>query len=189
MGDAGCFSFYPGKNLGAYGEAGAVVTNNATLAEKVRGLRDHGQLKKNYHTQIGWNGRMDGFQGAILSVKLKHLPIWNESRRRNAQIYNQLLADVDNVTIPYEADYGTHVYHLYAIRTQKRELLRKALSEKDIHCGIHYPVPVHLTEAYKFLGYKKGSFPLSETCAEGFLTKEQIETVVNNVTTLLSQMN
>ena len=189
IGDAGCFSFYPGKNLGAYGEAGAVVTNNAELAEKMRMFRDHGQAKKYYHSMIGWNARMDGFQGAVLSVKLKHLPVWNEARRKNAQLYNSLLADVDDVIKPVEADYTKHVYHIYAIRTPNRDALIRALAEKDIFCGIHYPLPIHLQEAYKFLGYKKGSFPVAEKCAEGLvslpmfpkLTEEQIEYVVHEI--------
>ena len=134
MGDAGCFSFYPGKNLGAYGEAGAVVTNNAELAEKVRMLRDHGQIRKYHHSKIGWNARMDGFQGAVLNVKLKYLSAWNEARRRNAQLYGKLLSDVNNLIIPVEADYAKHIYHIYAIRTQNRDALIRTLAEKDIHC-------------------------------------------------------
>ena len=109
IGDAGCFSFYPGKNLGAYGEAGAVVTNNAGLADKMRMFRDHGSPKKYYHKMVGWNARMDGFQGAVLSVKLKYLPQWNESRRKNATIYNQLFAGFTSVVTPIEMDYGKHV--------------------------------------------------------------------------------
>ncbi|MHC4699631.1 MAG: DegT/DnrJ/EryC1/StrS family aminotransferase, partial [Planctomycetota bacterium] len=149
IGDAGCFSFYPGKNLGAYGEAGAVVTNNPELADKMRAFRDHGQTSKSCHTIIGWNGRMDGFQGAVLSVKLKHLPAWNEARRKNAQLYDRLLADTDDVLTPVEADYAKHIYHVYAIRTQNRDELMSALAEQEISCGIHYPVPVHLQDAYK----------------------------------------
>jgi len=185
IGDAGCFSFYPGKNLGAYGEAGAVVTNNAELAEEIRMFRDHGQAKKYYHSMIGWNARMDGFQGAVLSVKLKHLPAWNQARRKNAQLYNDFLADVDDVIAPAEADYARHVYHIYAIRTQNRDALIRTLAEKDIFCGIHYPVPIHLQEAYKLLGYGKNSFPIAEKCVEQLislpmspeLTEEQIERV------------
>ena len=170
IGDVGCFSFYPGKNLGAYGEAGAVVTNNAELADKIRMFRDHGQKKKYSHSTIGWNARMDGFQGAVLSVKLKYLAGWNEARRRNAQLYNSLLADVDDIITPIEADYAKHVYHIYAIRTKNRDSLKKVLAEKDIFCGIHYPVPIHLQDAYKFLGYRKGSFPVAEGCAEQLLS-------------------
>ncbi len=165
MGIAGCFSFYPGKNLGAYGEAGAVVTNNAELAGKIRMFRDHGQQKKYYHSMVGWNARMDGIQGAILSVKLKHLNEWNQARRRNAKLYNELLANVDEITTPLEKDYAAHIYHIYAVRTRNRDALISALAAEDIHCGIHYPIPIHLQEAYRFLGYKQGSFPVAEKCA------------------------
>jgi len=170
IGDAGCFSFYPGKNLGAYGEGGAVVTNNAELAEKMRTYRDHGQKKKYYHSMIGWNDRMDGLQGAVLSVKLKHLPAWNEARRKNAQLYNRLLSDMDCVITPVEADAAKHVYHIYAIRVQDREVLMKALAEKDVHCGIHYPIPLHLQEAYRFLGCEKNSLPVTERCVNELLS-------------------
>jgi dTDP-4-amino-4,6-dideoxygalactose transaminase len=166
IGDAGCFSFYPGKNLGACGEAGAVVTSNSELADKIRILRDHGQPQKYQHSAIGWNARMDGFQGAILSVKLKHLSKWNEARRKNAQLYNELLGHNNGFILPAESDYAKHVYHLYAIRAKNRDALIKELAEKDVFCGIHYPIPVHLTEAYNFLGEVKGSFPVAENCAE-----------------------
>ena len=170
IGHAGCFSFYPGKNLGAYGEAGAVVTNSAELAEKIKRFRDHGQAKKYFHSMIGWNARMDGFQGAVLSVKLKHLSAWNEARRKNAKLYNELLADVDKIQTPVEADYAKHVYHIYAIRTKNRDALMRALAEKNISCGIHYPIPLHLQDAYRFLGYTQGSFPIAEKCAAEFLS-------------------
>ena len=189
MGDAGCFSFYPGKNLGAYGEAGAVVTNNAELAEKLKVFRDHGQAKKYYHQIIGWNARMDGIQGAVLSVKLKYLPAWTEARRRNAALYGELLSQVDTVRAPNEAGYAKHVYHIYAIRAHARDELISALGKKGIACGIHYPVPVHLQDAYKDLGLRRGSYPIAERCAEEFvslpmfpeLRKDQIEYVVNEV--------
>ena len=189
IGHAGCFSFYPGKNLGAYGEAGAVVTNNAELARTMRMFRDHGQSKKYYHSIIGWNARMDGFQGAVLSVKLKHLPAWTEGRRKNAALYNQLLSGVENIILPTEASYGKHVYHIYAIRAQNRDALIKALQERDVHCAIHYPVPLHLQDAYGSLGYKKGDFPVTERVAEGLvslpmfaeLTQEQIETAAQEL--------
>jgi dTDP-4-amino-4,6-dideoxygalactose transaminase len=185
IGDAVCFSFYPGKNLGAYGEAGAMVTNNQNLAERIKTLRDHGQLKKYQHRMIGWNARMDGLQGAILSVKLKHLSEWNEVRRNKAKLYNKLLANIDGVITPKEADYAKHVYHVYAIRVQNREKLITALADKGIQCGIHYPIPIHLQEAYRYLGLEKNSFPVAEKYAEEFislpmfpeLTKEQIEYV------------
>jgi dTDP-4-amino-4,6-dideoxygalactose transaminase len=195
MGNAGCFSFYPGKNLGAYGEAGAIATNNAELAEKMRMLRDHGQAKKYHHSMIGWNARMDGFQGSVLRVKLKYLSAWNEARRRNAQFYDELLSDVSNVIIPVEADYAKHVYHIYAIRTQNRDALISTLAEKDIHCGIHYPIPIHLQPAYKFLGYGTGSFPVAEKCAKELvslpmfpeLSKEQIQYVVHETKLFIAQ--
>ncbi len=190
IGDAGCFSFYPGKNLGACGEAGAVVTDNPEIDSKIRMLRDHGQSKKYHHTMVGWNARMDGIQGAVLSVKLKNLLTWNEARRRNAGIYSELLADLDEVIIPHEADYATHVYHIYAIRLQNRDRLIKTLAKNDIHCGIHYPLPVHLTEAYNFLGVEKGGFPVTENCAEELvslpmfpeLTEDQTRRVADKIT-------
>ena len=189
MGDAGCFSFYPGKNLGAYGEAGAVVTNSPELDRKIRMLRDHGQQKKYQHALIGWNARMDGIQGAVLSVKLKHLVEWNEARIINARIYNELLGDVNGVMTPQEADYAKHVYHIYAIRVQDRDRLLNTLAEKDIHCGIHYPFPVHLQEAYHNLGLQEGRFSIAERCAGELislpmfpeLTREQIEHVANQI--------
>ncbi|GAB6192894.1 DegT/DnrJ/EryC1/StrS family aminotransferase [Desulfocastanea catecholica] len=167
---AGCFSFYPGKNLGAYGEAGAVVTNNQELADKLRMFRDHGQRKKYYHSIIGWNTRMDGFQGAVLDVKLPHLPAWTDARRKNAKLYNQLLKNVTQITLPFEADYAQHVYHIYAIRAQNRDKLINKLAEQGITCGIHYPVPLHLQEAYQFLGYTEGDFPIAEKCAQEFVS-------------------
>ena len=189
IGDAGCFSFYPGKNLGAYGEAGAIVTNNAELDKIVRMLRDHGQAKKYYHTMVGWNARMDGLQGAILSVKLRHLEEWNESRRKNAQLYDEMLADLNGVILPQEADYAKHVYHIYAIRVQNRDALMNALAEKGIHCGIHYPVPVHKQEAYHSLGLQKGSFPIAEKCTKELVSlpmfpelyKDQIKYAVDEI--------
>lgn len=170
MGDAGCFSFYPGKNLGAYGEAGAFVTDNPDLADRVRALRDHGQSEKYYHVLLGWNARMDGFQGAILNVKLKYLEQWNNARRTHARVYNELLAGEEMIVLPQEADYATHVYHIFAIRLPERAALAEALKHKDICCGIHYPVPIHLQEAYRFLRYGEGSFPVAEKCAREVLS-------------------
>ncbi len=170
IGDVGCFSFYPGKNLGAYGEAGAVVTDNPEIDRKIRMLRDHGQSRKYKHDFIGWNGRMDGIQAAVLSVKLKYLDEYNKSRRVVADLYNDLLGDAEGIVTPVEADYGTHVYHLYVIRVKKRDQLIEALREKGIYCGIHYPVPIHLQDAYGFLGYEKGSFPVAESSAEEFVS-------------------
>ena len=195
VGDAGCFSFYPGKNLGAYGEAGAVVTNNDELADKIRMLRDHGQPRKYYHEMVGWNARMDGLQGAVLSAKLKHIDTWNEARRRNAQLYNEMLASGNGVILPKEAEFARHIYHIYAIRVRNRDAVMAALGQKGIATGIHYPVPLHLTGAYQSLGYKAGDFPVAERCANEFvslpmypeLTEEQINYVCNEVKTCLSQ--
>jgi dTDP-4-amino-4,6-dideoxygalactose transaminase len=170
IGDAGCFSFYPGKNLGAYGEAGAVTTNNAKLAEKITMLRDHGQSKKYYHDKIGWNARMDGMQGAVLNVKLNHLNTWNRARREKAVIYNDLLSGIDGLMLPYEADGAMHVYHVYAIRTRQRDALMKYLTNEGIYCGIHYPVPVHLQEAYSNSGIKNSGLKVSERVASELLS-------------------
>ncbi|MFC1677246.1 DegT/DnrJ/EryC1/StrS family aminotransferase [Planctomycetota bacterium] len=189
IGDAGCFSFYPGKNLGAYGEAGAVVTNDQGLADRMKMLRDHGQREKYYHSKVGWNGRMDGIQGAVLSVKLKCLDKWNDGRRKNAELYRSLLEGVDAVATPVEADYARHVYHIYSVRVKNRKQFMDALAKDGVACGIHYPVPLHLQEAYGSLGYKKGDFPVTEKCSEEIvslpmfaeLTCEQIEYVVEKI--------
>lgn len=185
MGDAACFSFYPGKNLGAYGEAGAVTTNNAELAGNIRRMRDHGQSRKYYHGMIGWNGRMDGIQGAILSVKLEYLASWNEKRRKNAVLYHDLLHGQEGVILPAEMEYARHIYHIYAIRVQNRDRVLARLNEKGISCGIHYPLPIHLQDAYRSFGLTKGTFPVAEQSADQLLslpmypelTPEQIEYV------------
>ena len=189
IGDAGCFSFYPGKNLGACGEAGAVVTNSAELRAKIAMFRDHGQAKKYFHSVVGWNGRMDGFQGAILSIKLKHLPAWTEARRAHAALYNELLANTHGVMTPIEAKDGKHVYHLYVIRVNDRDRLIAELAEQGITCGIHYPQPLHLQEAYRNLGYAQAAFPVAERVASEIvslpmypeLTREEIEAVAGAV--------
>ncbi len=189
LGHAGCFSFYPGKNLGAYGEAGGVVTNDEELASRIRMIRDHGQSKKYYHDIIGWNARMDGIQGAVLDVKLRHIENWTEARRANAKRYNELLANNPAIECPGEMDYARHVYHIYAIRTGEREELMSELAARDIHSGIHYPVPIHLQKAYKELGHSEGDFPIAEKCAKEFvslpmfaeLQPEQIEHVANAI--------
>lgn len=170
MGDAGCFSFYPGKNLGAYGEAGAVITDDDNLAGKMRMLRDHGQAKKYYHAMVGWNMRMDGIQGAILSVKLRHLAKWNELRRAHAADYTRLLSTVEEVITPCTAPDNTHIYHIYAIRVQQRDQLMAFLAERGISCNIHYPVPIHLQDAYRSLNMGPGSFPVAEKCASEYLS-------------------
>ncbi len=170
MGDAAAFSFYPGKNLGAYGEAGAVVTGDAVLAERIRMLRDHGQERKYSHRMIGWNARMDGLQGAVLGVKLRHLGRWNEARRANARAYADALSGLAGVALPTEARGRRHVYHLFAVRVPARDRVLEALKARDIHCGIHYPVSVHRQEAYRHLGLGRGAFPVAERCADEFLS-------------------
>ena len=189
IGDVGCFSFYPGKNLGAYGEAGAIVTNNTELASTMKMFRDHGQEKKYYHSIIGWNARMDGFQGAVLGVKLKHLSNWNKKRRNNARKYHEQMVELDDIVLPFESDYVKHVYHIYSIRAQNTGKLMNFLREKEIFCAMHYPVPIHLQKSYQFLGLRKGSFPVTEKCAEEQLSlpmypelaEEQIEYVASEI--------
>ena len=189
IGDAGCFSFYPGKNLGAFGEAGAVVTNDPELRYQIRMLRDHGQSRKYYHSLMGWNCRMDGIQGAVLSIKLRHLDKANSLRSKHAAEYNQAFAGIDEVLAPFEARYARHVYHVYALRVQDRDAVSGRLQEKGVGCAVHYPVPIHLQEACRNLGYKKGAFPIAENLAEQFLslpmfpelTEEQIEYVAECV--------
>ena len=170
LGVAGAFSFYPGKNLGAFGEAGAVVTNDEALKHKIAVLRDHGQAKKYYHSCIGWNARMDGIQGAVLSIKLKHLQAANDGRRAHAKEYQALLGDCRQVVLPVETTGNRHVYHIFAVRVAQRDRVLSALAERGVSCGIHYPVPLHLQEAYRFLGHARGAFPVAERCADEFLS-------------------
>jgi len=189
LGLAGAFSFYPGKNLGAMGEAGAVVTNDAGVKEYIEMFRDHGQRKKYHHGLVGWNARMDGIQGAVLSVKLKHLEQATAARRSHAAVYESLLAGEETLRLPREAKDRRHVYHLYAVRVARRDAIMETLARRGIHCGIHYPIPVHLQEAYSNLGLGKGSFPVAERCAEEFLSlpmfpelsRDQIETVAREL--------
>jgi len=190
IGDAGCFSFYPGKNLGALGEAGAVVTNRPELKRTIDTLRDHGQAKKYHHDLIGWNGRMDGIQAAALSVKLQHLHRWNQQRNEHARHYDELLSDAGGLVLPKTASDRTHVFHIYAVRTPQRDDLMRHLSQQGIASGIHYPIPVHLQKAYAKLGLGQGSFPIAERFANEFvslpmfpeLTRPEIETVARAVT-------
>lgn len=170
MGIAGCFSFYPGKNLGALGEAGAITTQDGELHSRLKVFRDHGQPQKYHHTLIGWNARMDGIQAAALSVKLKRLPLWNESRRKIAQVYNAHFQSTPGMTTPIEAEYSRHVYHLYPIQVENRETIRKILESDGIQCGVHYPIPVHLQTAYAGLGLPKGSFPVAEALSNKVLS-------------------
>jgi len=184
FGKAGCFSFYPGKNLGAFGEGGAVVTDDEQLADRIRRLRDHAQLGRHNHVELGFNTRMEGIQGAVLEVKLRHLDRWNAARAKNARRYGELLADLPGVQLPAAPKPEAHVWHLFVILLHfvDRETLREQLSQRGIASGIHYPTPVPLQPAYSQLGYKPGDFPVAEkvmnTCLSlpmfPELTEEQI---------------
>jgi len=169
FGIAGCFSFYPGKNLGACGEGGAVTTNNAALAASIRMWRDHGSAKRYEHVFPGLNMRMEGLQGGILSVKLKHLDRWNDQRRHAATAYARALAGSGIVT-PTEMPYGRHVYHLFVVQSDNRDALRRQLTDAGIESGLHYPVPLHLQQAYHSLGYKQGDFPVTERTKDRILS-------------------
>jgi dTDP-4-amino-4,6-dideoxygalactose transaminase len=165
MGSAAAFSFYPGKNLGACGEAGAVTTNDAELAKKIRMLRDHGQTTKYYHDIEGYNGRLDAIQAGFLRVKLGYLAEWNERRRKCAEQYRELLDSTEGVGLPVEPAWSKAVYHLFVIRVEDRAQLQQHLAEADIGTAVHYPVPLHLQKAYARLNYQAGDFPVAERCA------------------------
>ena len=196
MGLAAAFSFYPGKNLGACGEGGAITTNDAELAQKVRMLRDHGQAQKYYHDMEGYNGRLDSLQAGILSVKLKHLPLWTEMRRTVSSRYRELLKPYNgDVISQHEPAWSKPVHHLFVIRVQNRELVMKDLSSVGIGTGIHYPIPLHLQKAYKASGYRQGDFPVTEKVAAsiislpmfpGLLAKQQ-EVVVSELMDSISK--
>lgn len=197
LGVAGCFSFYPGKNLGCLGEGGAVVTSNPELAQRMRMLRDHGSVKKYEHSLPGYNFRLEGLQGGFLSVKLRHLDRWNSRRREVAKLYHELLSET-SLGLPAEMGWGEHVYHLYVIQADDREVLRQALNAAGIECGLHYPVPLHLQAAYADLGYEKGSFPVSEHLSSHilslpmhpFITDEEVKRVASAlVESLQCQLN
>lgn len=194
VGLAAAFSFYPGKNLGACGEAGAITTNDAELAKRMRMLRDHGQSEKYYHDVEGWNGRLDALQAAILSIKLKRLPAWTEQRRNAAARYRELFTDAGFPhLVPYECDSSNAVYHLYVIRVQDREKLIQHLASEGIGTGIHYPIPLHLQKAYRDMNVPAGSLPVSERVAPEIvslpmfpqITAEQQERVVCTVVQFL----
>jgi len=171
VGKAAAFSFYPGKNLGACGEGGAITTNDESLAKKCAMLRDHGSAKKYFHDIEGYNGRLDSIQAAMLRVKLKHLAKWNEQRRQAARVYDELFTPMaGSVARPYEPDYSKSVYHLYVVRTAFRDELQKHLAAASVGTGIHYPVPVHLQKAYSAMGWKKGDFPVAEEAADQILS-------------------
>jgi dTDP-4-amino-4,6-dideoxygalactose transaminase len=190
IGKAAAFSFYPGKNLGACGEGGAITTNDAAMAARMKMIRDHGQAKKYYHDIEGYNGRLDSIQAGWLSVKLRHLAKWNESRRTLAHRYHRLLADAkDSVVLPEEAAWTKGVYHLYVVRVRDREALQAHLAEAGIGSGIHYPIPLHMQKAYENLPHNKGDYPVTERIAAEIvslpmfpqLTPEQQDVVVARV--------
>jgi len=162
FGICGCFSFYCGKNLGAYGEGGAIVTNNKDLYDRLKMIKNIGMSRKYYHDVIGHNYRMSGLQGAILNVKLKYLEEWTKIRRKNADLFRKYLSNCKNILLPEEMKGVKHVYHLFVIRTKKRDALQKFLSHHNIETGIHYPIPCHLQKAYDYLNYKIGDFPVTE---------------------------
>lgn len=189
LGIIASFSFYPGKNLGAYGEGGAVTTNDETLATKVKMHRDHGAMQKYNHELLGHNYRMEGIQGAVLGVKLKYLNDWTEKRRAIANKYNELLAGIKTLVLPKEMSYAKHVYHLYVIKAQNRDKLMNYLNENGVATGLHYPIPLHLQKCFANLGYKKGDFPVTEELAENCLslpmfpemTDEQVNYVAEKI--------
>jgi dTDP-4-amino-4,6-dideoxygalactose transaminase len=198
LGIASSFSFYPGKNLGAYGEAGAVVTNDEQLARKFKMIRDHGAEQKYYHQVYGHNYRMEGIQGAVLGVKLKYLEGWTEGRRKVAAKYRELLADTEQIILPKEMEYSKHVYHLFVLqvkgengklKSEKRDGLQKYLGENGISTGLHYPVPLHLQPCFEHLSYKINNFPVSEELAQQELSlpmypelkDDQIEYICSNI--------
>lgn len=192
LGHAGCFSFYPAKNLGAIGEGGAITTDDEFLARKIKALREHGQTQKNSHTMLGWNNRMDGIQAAILSLKLSYLDGDNQKRQRNAVQYTETLSSLRDIIPPVNAKDREHVFHIYAIQTTKRSKMIEFFNYRGIGYGLHYPTPIHLQIAYNHLNYKKGAFPVSEYCANHLISlpmfagmvKEQIDQVVEALTEL-----
>jgi dTDP-4-amino-4,6-dideoxygalactose transaminase len=195
MGRAAAFSFYPGKNLGACGEGGAVTTHDDGIARKVRMLRDHGQAQKYYHDLEGYNGRLDSVQAGILQIKLRHLAAWNEKRRECARRYRELLGSADReLRLPYEPSWAKAIYHLYVVRVQNRDALQEHLAEAGIGTGIHYPIPLHLQKAYAYLGYSRGDFPVCEGAAAEILSlpmypglsDEQQDRIAQNVLDLSS---
>ena len=169
LGDIGIFSFYPGKNLGAYGDAGAVVTNDPDISNKIAMLRNHGRTKKYEHEYEGYNCRLDTLQAAILRVKLKYINSWNEARRNHASSYRKLLQNTD-IILPTEQKDNKHIYHIFAVRVANRDNLLNKLKNEGIGAGIHYPIPLHLQPAYRYLGYKAGDFPITEKCAREIIS-------------------
>ena len=170
IGRIGAFSFYPGKNLGACGEAGAVTTNDPDIALKIRMLRDHGQQKKYFHNQEGYNGRCDALQAAALRIKLKYLPHWNDSRKKNAQLYFDLLNNIPGIILPETTDNYSHIYHLFVIQVDNPQLIADYLKQKGISTGRHYPIPLHLQKAYAHLNLTEGSLPVTENHSKYLLS-------------------
>lgn len=170
LADAGCFSFYPSKNLGALGDGGAIATDDVNLANKLRMLRDHGQSAKNRHTLVGWNSRLDAIQAAVLSVKLQYLDDENRRRREHARTYDRLLDGLPDLIPPFCPQQAGHVHHIYAVLVRDRQDVMRKLEKRGIGAGIHYPVPLHLQSAYRILGYESGDFPIAECCASGFVS-------------------
>jgi dTDP-4-amino-4,6-dideoxygalactose transaminase len=193
LGDVACFSFYPGKNLGAYGDAGGIATDDAEIAAYVQKMRDHGRAEKYTHDAEGFNCRMDGLQASILSAKLAHLAQWSEKRRAIAARYNEFFADVPGIETPPDDEDYESVYHLYVIRVADRDVIKKSLADQGVSSGVHYPIPLHLQPAYGYMGLGRGSFPISERLAGKILSlpvypelsEEQIEHVVNSVKSAL----
>jgi dTDP-4-amino-4,6-dideoxygalactose transaminase len=169
FGEISCFSFYPGKNLGAFGEGGALVTNNEEFAKRAKSLREHGSTVRYYHDEVGYNYRMEGIQGAVLGIKLKHLEKWTRERQRVAKRYSELLADTP-LQLPQEAKFAESVWHLYVVRHPRRDHLKKYLDENGVGCALHYPLPLHLQKCYANLGYKPGDFPVAEKAANECLS-------------------
>lgn len=162
IGDAGCFSFYPGKNLGAFGEGGAVVTHDQAIADRIRRLRDHAQQGRHHHLEIGFNTRMEGIQGAVLGVKLPHLRRWTQERREHSQFYRDALADIHGLQLPQITNEDSHVWHLFVVLVDERVAFRDSMDEKGVATGVHYPTPIPYQPAYRDLGYRVGDFPVAE---------------------------
>ena len=189
IGDVACFSFYPGKNLGAYGDGGMVTTSHANVAEQIRRLRNYGERRKYEHVVRGVNSRLDALQAAFLSVKLRHLPRWNDARARHAEAYASALDSVGDLVLPARVPRSAHVYHLFVVETDQRDALRDHLARNGVRTGIHYPTPIHLQPAYADLGLGPGSFPESERLAGRILslpmfpelTEDQIEAVIGSI--------
>ena len=204
LGDAAAFSFYPTKNLSAAGDAGMVTTNSDEIAERLQMLRQHGMRRRYYHDEMGWNARMDGFQGAVLAVKLKYIGEWNRKRRAVAHRYDKLFRaagvaepgpyPANGIVLPHESEGSTHVWHQYVIRCARRDALRDFLTSRRIGSEIYYPVPLHMQEALKSLGYREGDFPQAERAAREVLAlpifpelrEDEQETVVSAIVEFLS---